>query len=102
MRRTARILRRLLRSDDGPTAVEYAVLLALVLLVCIGAVKSVGSAVSASLENTAQLIGGGSSDSGTAGASGGGSSSGSSGSGKGGGKGGGGGSGKGSGKGGGS
>jgi len=75
-----RYCRRFLRSEEGPTAVEYAVVLAMILLVAIGAVKSVGTAVQGRLQNTADLIGGsGSSDgsgSGSAG-SGGGSSSGS-------------------------
>ncbi len=31
-----------LREEDGPTAVEYAVMLALLLLVCIGSVAMVG------------------------------------------------------------
>ena len=36
-------LRTFLRTEDGPTAVEYAVLIALVVLVCIGAVTTLGS-----------------------------------------------------------
>lgn len=83
MQRFLRLCRRFLRAEDGPTAVEYAVVLAMILLVCIGAVKSVGSAVKGSLENTANQIAGaggsGGSGSGSA-ASGGGSSSGGSGS----------------------
>jgi pilus assembly protein Flp/PilA len=31
-----------LRSEDGPTAVEYAVMLALIIAVCVGAVTTVG------------------------------------------------------------
>ncbi len=30
-------------SDDGPTAVEYAVMLALIIVVCLAAVSAVGS-----------------------------------------------------------
>ena len=48
--------RRFLSSEDGPTAVEYAVMLALIVIVCLGAIGSIGtnanttfSAVSASL-----------------------------------------------------
>lgn len=33
-------------SEDGPTAVEYAVMLALIILVCIVAIKSVGTSAS--------------------------------------------------------
>ena len=34
---------RFLRSEDGPTAVEYAVMLALIIVVCLTAVKAVGN-----------------------------------------------------------
>ena len=34
---------RFLRSEDGPTAVEYAVMLALIIVVCIGAITTLGS-----------------------------------------------------------
>ena len=37
-------IRKLLADDDGPTAVEYAVLLALILVAVIGAITSVGNA----------------------------------------------------------
>ena len=36
-------LRRFLASEDGPTAVEYAVLLSLIILVCMTAITSVGT-----------------------------------------------------------
>ncbi|MCC9644511.1 Flp family type IVb pilin [Rhodopirellula sp. JC740] len=32
-----------LKEEDGPTAVEYAVLLALIIVVCIGAVTTIGN-----------------------------------------------------------
>jgi len=38
---TARV-RNFLKSEDGPTAVEYAVMLALIVVVCIGGVSLVG------------------------------------------------------------
>jgi pilus assembly protein Flp/PilA len=31
-----------LKSEDGPTAVEYAVMLALIIVVCIGAITTLG------------------------------------------------------------
>jgi len=40
--RTARHLRKFLLDDSGPTAVEYAVMLALIIAVCLGAIMSVG------------------------------------------------------------
>lgn len=39
-------VRRFLASEDGPTAVEYAVMLALILVACITIVTSLGSTVS--------------------------------------------------------
>jgi pilus assembly protein Flp/PilA len=39
-------VRRFLASEDGPTAVEYAVMLALILVVCIGIIASLGTTVS--------------------------------------------------------
>ncbi len=37
-------IRSFLRNDDGPTAVEYAVMLAAILMVLIGTVRQIGSA----------------------------------------------------------
>jgi pilus assembly protein Flp/PilA len=34
---------RFLRSEDGPTAVEYAVMLALIVVVCLAAVRAIGT-----------------------------------------------------------
>lgn len=51
-------VRAFLLSDDGPTAVEYAVLLALIVAVCIGAVLSMSNATADSFdESAAQLDG---------------------------------------------
>jgi pilus assembly protein Flp/PilA len=33
---------RFLQSEDGPTAVEYAVMLALIVVVCLGAITTLG------------------------------------------------------------
>ena len=38
--------RRFLASEDGPTAVEYAVMLALILVACISIVTSLGQSAS--------------------------------------------------------
>jgi pilus assembly protein Flp/PilA len=40
----AKSVRRFLVSEDGPTAVEYAVMLALIVLVCLTAISSLGTA----------------------------------------------------------
>lgn len=49
-------LRRFLSSEDGPTAVEYAVMLALIILVCLIAITSVGTNTSASFSNAANSL----------------------------------------------
>ncbi len=36
-------VKNFLASEDGPTAVEYAIMLALIVIVCIGAVQSIGT-----------------------------------------------------------
>ncbi|MCX7386868.1 MAG: hypothetical protein NTX48_09405 [Planctomycetales bacterium] len=36
-------VKRFIVSEDGPTAVEYAVMLALIIVVCLAAVSAVGS-----------------------------------------------------------
>jgi pilus assembly protein Flp/PilA len=35
--------KKFLRNEDGPTAVEYAVMLALIIVVCVAAVTTVGT-----------------------------------------------------------
>jgi pilus assembly protein Flp/PilA len=45
------LLRRLLREEEGPTAVEYAVMLAMILAVCLVAIGSVGSTASSEWGN---------------------------------------------------
>ena len=40
-------VQRFLTSEDGPTAVEYAVMLALILVACIVTVKSLGTKINA-------------------------------------------------------
>ncbi|MGC8639437.1 MAG: Flp family type IVb pilin [Isosphaeraceae bacterium] len=39
-------VQRFLTSEDGPTAVEYAVMLALILVACITIVRSLGTSIS--------------------------------------------------------
>ena len=48
---------RLLRDESGPTAVEYAVMLALIIGVCIGAVSFFGSTASGSWVDTSARLG---------------------------------------------
>lgn len=49
-------IKRFLRSDDGPTAVEYAIMLALVILVCLTAIRTFGTTTSGSFNRSAQSI----------------------------------------------
>ncbi len=43
MRNIAKKLVSFLKKEDGPTAVEYAVMLALIIVVCIAAITTLGS-----------------------------------------------------------
>jgi pilus assembly protein Flp/PilA len=43
MKKLSAFLHKFLRREDGPTAVEYAVLLALIVAVCIGAISTLGT-----------------------------------------------------------
>jgi len=44
-------IRSFLRKEDGPTAVEYAVMLALIIVVCIAAISTLGSNASNTFSN---------------------------------------------------
>lgn len=44
------------RSEDGPTAVEYAVMLALIIIVCLTAIRTLGSNAKTSFNNTANSL----------------------------------------------
>jgi pilus assembly protein Flp/PilA len=46
MKRLIKISERFLRDQDGPTSVEYAVLLALILMLCFVTIGAVGTKVS--------------------------------------------------------
>jgi len=48
---------RFLKSEDGPTAVEYAVMLALIIVVCLTAIKAIGTRANATFNNVAQQLG---------------------------------------------
>ena len=43
MKNFALQVKKFLKSEDGPTAVEYAVMLALIVVVCIAAITTLGS-----------------------------------------------------------
>ncbi len=49
-------LKRLFKNEDGPTAVEYAVMLALIVGVCVGAVQTLAVATRDNFDRSAQSI----------------------------------------------
>ena len=46
------------KSEDGPTAVEYAVMLALIIVVCIGAITTLGGNAKTTFTGVANTLGG--------------------------------------------
>jgi len=52
MYRLFEMARQFLREEDGPTAVEYAVMLALIVVVCITAITALGSNANDTFNNT--------------------------------------------------
>jgi pilus assembly protein Flp/PilA len=53
MRSLAQVVVNFLEREDGPTAVEYAVMLALIIVVCITAITSLGSNANKTFNNVA-------------------------------------------------
>jgi pilus assembly protein Flp/PilA len=53
MRKFKQALMKFLKREDGPTAVEYAVMLALIIVVCIAAISALGS----NAQNTFNYVG---------------------------------------------
>lgn len=60
MYRFTKNLVEFLKKEDGPTAVEYAVMLALIIVVCIGAVTTLGNNAKTTFTNVGNAIGAGS------------------------------------------
>jgi pilus assembly protein Flp/PilA len=57
MKKFAKKVQRFLVSEDGPTAVEYAVMLALIVIVCLTAIRSVGTNANATFTSVAAQLG---------------------------------------------
>ena len=53
MKNVALSIKRFLVSEDGPTAVEYAVMLALIVIVCLAAIRAVGTNANAKFNQVA-------------------------------------------------
>ena len=58
MKSFAKKLHHFLKSEDGPTAVEYAVMLALIIIVCLTAINSLGTNAKTTFTNVANSISG--------------------------------------------
>lgn len=56
MRRRWERLRTFIRSTDGPTGVEYAILLALIVLVAAGAIQAAGGMMAVCFQNIASAV----------------------------------------------
>ena len=46
-------VQRFLKSEDGPTAVEYAIMLALIVIVCLTAIQAIGQNASSAFQDIA-------------------------------------------------
>ena len=49
-------IKRFVASEDGPTATEYAVMLALIIIVCLTAINSIGTNAKTTFTNVANSI----------------------------------------------
>jgi pilus assembly protein Flp/PilA len=49
-------VKKFIVSEDGPTAVEYAVMLALIVIVCLTAVQAIGTNAAAKFQNVADTL----------------------------------------------
>jgi pilus assembly protein Flp/PilA len=58
MRRICQIVGNFLNKEDGPTAVEYAVMLALIIVVCIGAITTLGLNANNTFSSVGTTVGG--------------------------------------------
>jgi pilus assembly protein Flp/PilA len=56
MRKFAESVVNFLQREDGPTAVEYAVMLALIIVVCITAITAIGTNANKTFQNVADNL----------------------------------------------
>lgn len=57
MHRLRQFIRVFVRNEDGPTSVEYAVMLALIVLVCMSAIKTLGTNTKTTFTNISNTLG---------------------------------------------
>lgn len=60
MRKLGQFVKDFLKDEEGPTAVEYAVMLALIVVVCLVAITALGSAANKTFTSVGDSIGSGS------------------------------------------
>jgi pilus assembly protein Flp/PilA len=58
MRQFAKSVVKFLKTEDGPTAVEYAVMLALIIVVCLTAITTLGTNANTTFGTVGTAIGG--------------------------------------------
>ncbi len=58
MRRLYRFVAEFLRREDGPTAVEYAVMLSLIVVVCVSSIQNLGANANKTFTKVATTIAG--------------------------------------------
>ena len=56
MQAISKKVRNFLSSEDGPTAVEYAVMLALIIVVCLTAIQAIGTNANATFQSVAAQL----------------------------------------------
>jgi pilus assembly protein Flp/PilA len=56
MRKFSHLIAQFLKREDGPTAVEYAVMLALIIVVCIAAITAIGTNTNSSFSMVGSAI----------------------------------------------
>ncbi len=49
-------VRRFLASEDGPTAVEYAVMLALIVVACVTIIQNLGTSISGTFSSVSSAV----------------------------------------------
>jgi pilus assembly protein Flp/PilA len=57
MHRLLSRVRRFVRSEDGPTAVEYAVMLALIVVVCLASIQAIGTRANETFNSVSNQLG---------------------------------------------
>ena len=57
MRQVCQFVGNFVKREDGPTAVEYAVMLALIIVVCVAAITALGSNANQTFSSVSSTIG---------------------------------------------